>query len=30
MPSLMFCHSEKFPYRNACLCLCNALCKTAA
>ena len=31
MPSLMFfSHSEKFPYRIVCLCLCNALCKTAA
>jgi len=31
MPSLMFSsHSEKFPYRIVCLCLCNALCKTTA
>jgi len=31
MPSLMFfSHSEKSPYRIVCLCLCNALCKTAA
>ena len=27
---MFFSHSEKFPYRIVCLCLCNALCKTAA